>query len=127
VRACFVAHNHPSGTTQASPEDIEVTCALVQAGKLLQIELLDHLIIGQGIWMSMRERRVLLCFDTFEQMAPEAVPWLLDYFLDAHISSNIVLVIARRRSTWSARVSRMPFSSLRIHPVIFSISFGNLG
>ena len=43
-----------------------------------------------------RERRVLLCFDTFEQMASEAVPWLLDYFLDAHISSNIVLGIVGR-------------------------------
>lgn len=42
------------------------------------------------------ERRILLCFDTFEQMAPETVPWLLDYFLNAHISSNIVLVIAGR-------------------------------
>ena len=54
----IVAHNHPSGTTQASPEDIEVTSALVEAGKLLQIELLDHLIIGQGVWMSMRERQL---------------------------------------------------------------------
>ena len=54
----IVAHNHPSGTTQASPEDIEVTSALVEAGKLLQIELLDHLIIGQGAWMSMRERQL---------------------------------------------------------------------
>ena len=54
----IIAHNHPSGSTQASPEDIEVTSALVEAGKLLQIELLDHLIIGQGAWMSMRERQL---------------------------------------------------------------------
>ncbi len=54
----IVAHNHPSGTVQASPEDIEVTSSLVEAGKLLQIELLDHLIIGQGVWMSMRERQL---------------------------------------------------------------------
>jgi len=39
-------------------EDIEVTRALVEAGKLLEIELLDHLIIGQGVWMSMRERQL---------------------------------------------------------------------
>lgn len=45
-----------------------------------------------------RQRRVLLFFDTFEQLAVSAVPWLLDYFLPASISSNIVLVIAGRDS-----------------------------
>src|SRR5947209_5991116 len=54
----IVAHNHPSGATEASPEDIEVTRALIEVGKLLEIELLDHLIIGQGVWMSMRERQL---------------------------------------------------------------------
>jgi DNA repair protein RadC len=54
----IVAHNHPSGATEASPEDIEVTSALIEVGKLLEIELLDHLIIGQGVWMSMRERQL---------------------------------------------------------------------
>lgn len=56
--AIIVAHNHPSGSPQASPEDIDVTRALVEAGKLLQIEVLDHLIIGQGAWISMRERQL---------------------------------------------------------------------
>ena len=55
----------------------------------------DTQVVLSTRWLK-RERRVLLCFDTFEQMAPEAVPWLLDYFLDAHISSNVVLVIAGR-------------------------------
>jgi tetratricopeptide (TPR) repeat protein len=45
-----------------------------------------------------RQRRVLLFFDTFEQLALSAVPWLLDYFLPAPISSNVVLVIAGRDS-----------------------------
>ncbi len=43
-----------------------------------------------------RRRRVILFFDTFEQLAVEAAPWLLDYFLEANISNNIVLVIAGR-------------------------------
>ncbi len=43
-----------------------------------------------------RMRRVLLFFDTFEQSAPQLAPWLLDYFLEADISSNVVLVIAGR-------------------------------
>jgi len=54
----IVAHNHPSSTPEASPEDVEVTRQLVQAGALLQIEVLDHLIIGQGRWISMREQRL---------------------------------------------------------------------
>lgn len=56
--AIIVAHNHPSGVPQASPEDIDVTRLLVQAGATLQIEVLDHLIIGQGRWLSMREQRL---------------------------------------------------------------------
>ena len=56
--AIIVCHSHPSGITQASPEDIDVTRLLIQAGELLEIEVLDHLIIGQGAWMSMREQRL---------------------------------------------------------------------
>ena len=54
----IVAHNHPSNTIQASPEDIEATRSIVQAGELLQVEVLDHLIISQGSWLSMREQRL---------------------------------------------------------------------
>src|SRR5438876_7992338 len=56
--AIIVAHNHPSSSCHASPEDIDVTRTLIQAGELLEIEVLDHLIIGQGAWMSMREQRL---------------------------------------------------------------------
>lgn len=49
-----VAHNHPSGTTTPSPEDISVTERLVNAGKLMGIDLIDHLIIGKG-FVSLRE------------------------------------------------------------------------
>src|SRR6266568_5281134 len=45
-----------------------------------------------------KDRRVILFFDTFEQLAATAVPWLLDYFLQATVSSNVVLVIAGRDS-----------------------------
>jgi tetratricopeptide (TPR) repeat protein len=43
-------------------------------------------------------RRIILFFDTFEQLALEAAPWLLDYFLEADISPNVVLVVAGRDS-----------------------------
>ncbi len=54
----IVAHSHPSGSTEASPEDLDVTRSLIQVGELLQIEVLDHLIIAQGRWLSMREHRL---------------------------------------------------------------------
>jgi len=54
--AIVVIHNHPSGDPTPSPDDVAVTRAIVQAGKLLDIELLDHLVIGQGKWVSLKER-----------------------------------------------------------------------
>ena len=53
----IVAHNHPSGDPSPSPEDVAVTRVLVEAGKLLDIDLLDHLVIGNGQrFVSLKER-----------------------------------------------------------------------
>jgi DNA repair protein RadC len=54
--ALIVAHNHPSGDPSPSPEDIRVTRQIAQAGKLLDIELLDHIIIGRQRYVSLKER-----------------------------------------------------------------------
>jgi DNA repair protein RadC len=54
--AFIVAHNHPSGDPSPSPEDVNVTRQLVQAGKLLDIPLLDHIIIGRQRFVSLKER-----------------------------------------------------------------------
>lgn len=54
--AIIVVHNHPSGDPTPSPDDVAVTRAIVQAGKLLDIEVLDHLIIGGGRYVSLKER-----------------------------------------------------------------------
>lgn len=54
--AIIVAHNHPSGDPTPSPEDIRVTRDIRQAGTLLDIELLDHVIIGAQRYVSMKER-----------------------------------------------------------------------
>ena len=53
--AIIAGHCHPSGDANPSPEDLTVTNRLVQAGVLLGIELLDHLIIGNGSYFSFRE------------------------------------------------------------------------
>jgi DNA repair protein RadC len=54
--AILVAHNHPSGDPTPSPDDVAVTRAIVQSGKLLGVDVLDHIVIGQGRWVSMKER-----------------------------------------------------------------------
>ncbi|MGQ9832641.1 MAG: RadC family protein [Candidatus Villigracilaceae bacterium] len=58
--AILLAHNHPSGDPSPSPDDIAVTRNIVQAGKLLDIDVLDHIIIGIGDkrWVSLKERGV---------------------------------------------------------------------
>lgn len=53
--ALIIAHNHPSGDPMPSPEDIDLTRTLVAAGNLLDIQVIDHLIIGQTGWKSLRE------------------------------------------------------------------------
>lgn len=52
----ILAHNHPSGDPTPSPEDVALTRSVVQAGKLLDIEVLDHLVIGYGRYVSMKEK-----------------------------------------------------------------------
>ncbi|MGC9523319.1 MAG: RadC family protein [Anaerolineae bacterium] len=54
--AVIVAHNHPSGDPNPSPEDVALTRRLVEAGNLLEIPVLDHLVIGENRYVSLRER-----------------------------------------------------------------------
>ena len=54
--AIVVIHCHPSGDPTPSPDDVAVTRAIVQAGKLLDISLLDHLVIGGSRFVSLKER-----------------------------------------------------------------------
>ncbi len=54
--ALIVAHNHPSGDPTPSPEDVQVTRSIVEAGMLLGIEVLDHLVIGHQRFVSLKER-----------------------------------------------------------------------
>jgi len=55
--AIIIVHNHPSGDPSPSPQDIAVTAQIVQAGQMLNIEVLDHLIIGNSHhFVSLKER-----------------------------------------------------------------------
>jgi DNA repair protein RadC len=59
VRNCpnvIICHNHPSGDPTPSPEDIDVTQQVVEAGRLLDIEVLDHLIIGNPRYVSLKQQ-----------------------------------------------------------------------
>lgn len=57
--AILLAHNHPSGDPTPSPEDLELTRRLIKAGELLGIPVLDHLIVGSGEPVSLRDRGFL--------------------------------------------------------------------
>ncbi len=51
-----MVHNHPSGDPTPSSDDIKVTTQLFEAAKLLDIELLDHIVLAQGGFVSLKEQ-----------------------------------------------------------------------
>lgn len=59
AESIIFAHNHPSGDPTPSPEDIDVTRRLAKVGEVVGIEVLDHIIIGNGCYCSFKEQRLL--------------------------------------------------------------------
>ena len=57
--AIILAHNHPSGDPEPSREDIETTQRLVNAGNVMGIKVLDHMVIGEGRYISCREQGLI--------------------------------------------------------------------
>jgi DNA repair protein RadC len=55
----ILAHNHPSGDPTPSPDDLHLTAEALAAGRLLDIDLLDHLVIGHDAYVSLRDRGVI--------------------------------------------------------------------
>ena len=55
----ILAHNHPSGDVSPSQDDINLTRRLVQAGEIMGIDVLDHLIIGSDDFLSLKERGLM--------------------------------------------------------------------
>lgn len=57
--AVVFVHNHPSGNPQPSQEDVDVTNRLMEAGKILGIKVLDHIVIGDGTYVSFKDRQLI--------------------------------------------------------------------
>ena len=64
----IIVHNHPSGNPSPSPEDVAITREMVNAGRLLDIEVLDHLVIGAGRFISLKSKG--LGFDSNSSVSP---------------------------------------------------------
>jgi DNA repair protein RadC len=56
---CIIAHNHPSGDPEPSPQDIALTRQLVDASKIIGIDLIDHVIVTNNNFISLKERKLL--------------------------------------------------------------------
>lgn len=57
--AVILVHNHPSGDPEPSADDSRITARLAEAGRILGIEVLDHVVVGDGRYVSLRERGAL--------------------------------------------------------------------
>jgi DNA repair protein RadC len=67
--AGIIVHNHPSGDPEPSDSDIDVTRRLVEAGKIMGIEIADHIVIGEYGFVSLKERGYFLTFDSQKEDA----------------------------------------------------------
>ncbi len=55
----ILTHNHPSGDCEPSNEDIQITKKLIECGKILDIQIFDHIVFGNKLYCSMQERRLI--------------------------------------------------------------------
>jgi DNA repair protein RadC len=67
-----LVHNHPSGDPTPSPDDLHLTAEAIAAGRLLDVDVLDHVVIGHDAWVSLRDRGV--AFDRAGLAAPRGGP-----------------------------------------------------
>lgn len=56
--AIIICHNHPSGDPAPSSQDVSFTRSVIEAGKLMDIDVLDHLVIGKGRYVSLKEKKL---------------------------------------------------------------------
>ncbi len=65
----ILAHNHPSGDPTPSPDDLHLTAEAIAAGRLLDVDVLDHLVVAHDAWISLRDRGV-----SFDRPTPSRTP-----------------------------------------------------
>jgi DNA repair protein RadC len=70
----ILVHNHPSGDPTPSPDDLHLTAEAVAAGRLMDVSVLDHLVIGRGAWVSLRDRGVVFERPRNQRLAGEGEP-----------------------------------------------------
>jgi DNA repair protein RadC len=70
----ILVHNHPSGDPTPSPDDLHLTAEAIAAGRLMDVTVLDHLVIGRGSWISLRDRGVAFDRSTARRLASESDP-----------------------------------------------------
>lgn len=59
AKSVILVHNHPSGDVTPSPDDLHLTAEALAAGRLLDIDVLDHLVVGRAAYVSLRDRGVV--------------------------------------------------------------------
>ena len=57
--AIILAHNHPSGDPEPSEDDIKITQQIIEASKIINIEILDHIIIGKNKYLSLKDKKLV--------------------------------------------------------------------
>ncbi len=96
LTAAQVMNRQRSGQTRYDLERLEDPIGDLTKAFVSELNrLADTQVTLEALW-TRRPRRIVLIFDTFEQLAAEAAPWLLDHFLPSAISSNVVLITAGR-------------------------------
>ncbi|HLA15579.1 MAG TPA: DNA repair protein RadC, partial [Candidatus Limnocylindrales bacterium] len=70
----ILVHNHPSGDPTPSPDDLHLTAEAVAAGRLMDVAVLDHLVIGRGAWVSLRDRGISFDTPNRRRLAGEPTP-----------------------------------------------------
>jgi len=55
----ILVHNHPSGNIIPSAQDIEITKTIIEAGRIMNIDVIDHIIIGEGKFLSLKEKKII--------------------------------------------------------------------
>jgi hypothetical protein len=96
VAASHLLREHQASQIQYNAEFLEIPIDDLTRAFVTELNYLADTNITLGSTEQKCQRRIVLFFDTFEQMATEATPWLLDHFLAAPVSSNVVLVVAGR-------------------------------